>query len=196
MSSKLDDLRRRALQHPPPEGIAEPPAEAAVSFKTHNSDASNAEPKGIESLVTKGAASVFPIRRAPRVSNFSDRWEISGNDVLLNCCQPPQERLVNRRLLCQLVVSTAVVLSTCGPVNRRLSTAARVSTSLRLTENGSLQTAPSATQSSRFAILSESARNLRIWPRSSNPGPSETHSPRRSEWFSRIPLPARVRRWT
>jgi len=38
MSSKLDDLRRRVLQHPPPEGIAEPPADAAVSFKAHDSD--------------------------------------------------------------------------------------------------------------------------------------------------------------
>jgi hypothetical protein len=55
MSSKLDDLRRRVLQNPPPEGIAEPPVEAVVSFKTRDSDTSNAEPKDIEPRVIKAA---------------------------------------------------------------------------------------------------------------------------------------------
>jgi hypothetical protein len=53
MSSKLDDLRRRVLQHPPQEGIAEPPVEAALSFETRDSDASNAEPNDIEPRVMK-----------------------------------------------------------------------------------------------------------------------------------------------
>jgi len=55
MNSKLDDLRRRLLQQLPPKGIAEPAAEAAVSSKTGDSDASNGEPKSIESLVMKAA---------------------------------------------------------------------------------------------------------------------------------------------
>lgn len=83
-------------------------------------------------------ASVFPRLAEParRLWLLSLRLGPFWNDVLclrITCpCQPPRQEAVNRRALSNLEL-----------VNHRLSTAARVSTSLRLTENGSLQTAPS-----------------------------------------------------